>query len=248
MDFQKKLSLYNAHLERIHRAMIKNDSLDEASLAGILASRNELLIRHSVSAGRRRLDTRLMADEYPNECEPLSTKTVVPQKFRAYHCGMKMQPMLVSQSTDFEGSRKLDEVYFSLNLRDVFRYLDLGNSSDNMIYVLDSKGVKDSWIQKDYSSEVLWGDKLRTLLNLYDQNRGSEIVSVNYDPASSEHRYTAHFAGTKLKVLKAEIIKEMDDWKIKHAVPFNPNRVERYKSKNLDYLLVKGPVKVKYPR
>jgi len=246
MDLTTKLRLLNHGLKRFQKEMLQSRELDVSKLNSLLSRRNEVIMRLPSTPSEYTDCVKLMPDEFKNKCEPLIAKTLIPAEFMAYHGGPKMQHSLYSSSATFRGESKLGEVYFSLNPRDIFRYLDLDNVKDNMTYVLDLKHVSESFIQKDYQSSVLWDDKINSLLALYNQNMGSAIVQVPKDKDSSSSKYISHFSGKKLSVLKDYIQSEMSGWKAKHTIPFNPVRLNRYKKSELDFILVGGPILVKY--
>ena len=236
MPYEEELGDFNTSLTDIY----VNGKLDLDRLVGILAKRNELIMKNS-SFGNPKTD-----EKPKNTCHALTTKTDIPQQLMAYHCGAKMQKLLVSDSFSFDGEKKLDDVYFSFNPDDIFDYLDIKTAADNMVYVADVRNAKNSRVQVNYQSGVLWEDKLRVYLELFQDNKDNDVVKVGYPEGSTEHNYVAEFEGKPVSELRKSIKQEVQGWKATHTIAFNPNRLQRYKNKGLDFLLVNAPVEVKY--
>ena len=86
--------------------------------------------------------------------------------------------------------------------------------NETMIYFTDLRSASGR-VQPACSNKVMFQDKILKKIREYRAGKGDE----------------------------KEVKKEISDWKIKCTIPFNSNRVERYKKQG-NYVILDTPIKV----
>lgn len=181
----------------------------------------------------------------PNICEVLTSKTSIPREWRAYHAGPIKQTFLRASDPVFEDFRLTHHVYFTLNLWDVMHYLPRGEGEldHKGIFVADLRILREGSIQKNYQSNVLFQDRLNQLIALYKNPLWiNELEDGNF---STDLGYVLPFKGKSRSEVRNGIIDLINLWMPQHTFPYNPNRLERYRKKRLQFTLFMGPVKVR---
>jgi len=183
---------------------------------------------------------------FKNFCEVLGPKTNFSRKFRAYHSGSAFQSRLASSKQDlFEGLSITNHIFFSTSLEEVVTsYLLPSDCNSQVIYVTDLREVKDARIQTSYESEILWNDKIRTLIQCYKDPQYAIMLSNEY-PDTLDYSYIKPFKNKPPERLREAIIQEIQGWIEKHTIPFSLEDLNIYKKKNWSYILIPEPIKVK---
>ena len=222
-----------SHLEEISDLIARTHSENE--LLNLVISRNESFHEGTSKEGKNQ-------SNYKSYCEVLASSTKIPIELRAYHSGPISQSELVNGDKLFEGYKLTNHVYFSIDIEEVvIDYLLPENFNDRIVYVADLSKSKNARIQTSYESEVLWNDKIRTLISSYNDEKFLEQLIKEKDLVV-DFRYISHLVDKPREKLKEEAIKEIKGWVDTYTVPFDPRELESYRKKGWSYILVPSPI------
>ncbi len=136
-------------------------------------------------------------------------------------------------------------MFFTLSLNELIKdYIMPLNRRTNGVYVVDLRKIKDSRIQVDYSSGVLWNDKLRTLIDCYKDP--SFMRALLASDNCSDAKFVETFKDKPKEKLREAIIENIKTWLDNYTFPFNINDLQKYRERNQTYILVPCKIKVKY--
>lgn len=219
----------------------RKDPLKNNKLLELVIKRNEILHKDFEPPPFNQIAEK----QYENYCEFLDHSTKIPKEFRAYHSGPSMQSELINTRKTFEDYSIHNHIYFSLNPEEIVRnYLDDYYQKNNAIYVIDLKSVSNARVQTSYSSEVLWSDKIRTLIECYKDEEYMEKLLKERN--IYDRIYIEPFKYKPKEELKKAAIKEIEIWLSRYTIPFKLKHLKRYKRKKQNFILIPQPIKVIY--
>lgn len=240
-------NMKNQTLEEMTEILAKltwSEEFDFKKITELLIKRNKLLLRKKIPSFQK------TSKPYQNYCEFLGERTRIPLQFRAYHSGPFKQIELIHRKREQEDEVDVptnSHVFFTLNLGEaVSEYILPLSYGYRALYVIDIRKLKNTRIQNDYSSEVIWNDRLRTLRDCY---RDPEFIEILLSfPKSRDIEYIQPFLDKSKEVLKEAILEEARTWLERYTEPFNISDLQEYKNKKFSYLLVPSPISVGYQR
>jgi len=139
---------------------------------------------------------------------------------------------------DFEGKRHLHHVHFSTDLDFIISNHLLPHENE-ILYTIDLRNSKDSRLQTNYTTEVFFIDKIRTLRQcletpgFFDRLKASQCQNAEYLVGLNN-----------LNDVRSALINELDSWIEKYSTPLDISRLKEYVQKGMHIVLVKDPIKI----
>lgn len=229
----------------------KHDYLDDISsslerqseqdLLSLVVKRNETIYRGFQTTP---ITNRIARTNGGNLCELLTSLTSIPVQYQVYHSGPPFQSVLTEKQESSDFSTDANYVFFSLDLEGVVvDYVIPEGFEDRVVYVADARRLLNARVQTSYDSEVIWNDKLRTLLTCYDNSEHLRMLLEEYSWCA-DAEYVRDFKDRPREELKRVAIKEMQDWIDKYTVPFKSEELDSYRENDWNYVLIPEPIEI----
>lgn len=138
----------------------------------------------------------------------------------AFHVGIPHQRRLYSLVEEDTNNPNNEGVFFTLKPEDVVYFSDFDDDPMLMVYFLDLTSTKGSRIQTNYKSSVISRHDLDDLIKPYPLN--------NRDLLRIKHRQLN------------------EKWITENTIPFEVSKINDFKQKDYDWLIIPCPINVKY--
>ena len=136
----------------------------------------------------------------------------------AFHLGLPHQKRLHTLINEDTGSESNEGVFFSLKPEDAVYFEEFDKTPLSMVYFLDCGSANGVEVQTEYDSSTI---------SRYDLD---DMLKVVRDKKRLKKRH-----------------RELNqDWIRQNAIPFNIERLDEFKEKRYNWLLVPAPIDVKY--